>query len=248
MLLDPDLVARIRADIERIGVVGLSDEQLVVFFSGVSAKAPLTDADGPVSVLIRGRSSTGKSQLLRRVTRFFPPEAVVNLTEVTAKGWLRFPDGALAHRAVFLGERHWDEGDTGGEATRILRELMSEHTVSQVSGMQDEYGRGQSFVVKGPIALLQSTAAPNVNSQDLSRMLPVHLQPTDRDYHNIADRLQGFSPVVCTPEMKDRILAVHHAAQRMLAQRQVLLPRDLGLALRERGRFRMEEGPGKIGA
>ena len=78
LLADRELIDRIGADIESVGVAGEDDLRLTLYLVGTSRLLPR-----PLAAIVQGQSSSGKSYTVERVASLFPPEAVVLATQMT---------------------------------------------------------------------------------------------------------------------------------------------------------------------
>jgi DNA primase len=80
LLSRPDLLYRVCEAVGRLGVVGEKRNRLVVFLAGITK-----ELDEPVSVMVKGPSGSGKSNLLRTTLRLFPPNAVIERASLSGK-------------------------------------------------------------------------------------------------------------------------------------------------------------------
>ena len=120
MLQHPRLVDVIREDIETMGVAGEYDLTLTIYLTGLSRQL-----DKPLAVRVHGPTASGKSYLISAVTGLFPPETVLQVTQITPQALYYLEPGALRHRFIVAGERSRLQNDETAEATRALRELLS---------------------------------------------------------------------------------------------------------------------------
>ena len=120
MLQHPRLVDVIREDIETMGVAGEYDLALTIYLTGLSRQL-----DKPLAVRVHGPTASGKSYLISAVTGLFPPETVLQVTQITPQALYYLEPGALRHRFIVAGERSRLQNDETAEATRALRELLS---------------------------------------------------------------------------------------------------------------------------
>jgi hypothetical protein len=66
--------------IGEMGIIGEKRNRLVLFLAGLTK-----DFERPVSVLEKGASSTGKSELMKTVITLFPPECVLKRASLSGK-------------------------------------------------------------------------------------------------------------------------------------------------------------------
>ena len=217
----PNLLEQIRSGYKTLGLVGLEDQCEMLYLAATSRILKR-----PIYILARGERCTGKSILNSLTGRMMPPEAVRTFSQITAKALLYLPPGSIKHRLIIAGERTHETKDSLGEGTQIMRELLSEGRATQFSVDGGEGGRvGVERVVEGPIGFIQSTTSEHIFAEDLSRMYPVWLAPTDDDRKAIAtSMLRQAQGLEGSTEEAAQTVAVHHCFQRMLKQCEVVLP------------------------
>ncbi len=76
----------------------------------------------PVSAIVKGPSSAGKSYLVERVLEFFPPSASYALSAMSERA-LAYSKEPLVHRVLVLYEATALQGELG---TYLIRSLLSE--------------------------------------------------------------------------------------------------------------------------
>jgi hypothetical protein len=210
-LLDsPHLIKRITDDITIAGVAGERELAVTVYLIGVSRLLP-----HPLSGIVRGSSSSGKSYTVEKVAGLFPPEAVIRATQMTPQALFHMKPGSLSHRWVVAGERSRLEDDDRAEATRALREMLAGGRLSKL--MPVKVGTGietQLIEQEGPIAFTETTTLTAVFEEDANRCLMLQTDETPAQTKRIilalADRHAGGA------RDTTRLREVHHALQRML--------------------------------
>ena len=79
--------------------------------------------DNPMSSVVKGPSSAGKSKIRQQVLEFFPPEDVIPFTSMSEKA-LIWHDGDFSHKIISMAEAcEFQEKEL---QDMLLRELMSE--------------------------------------------------------------------------------------------------------------------------
>ena len=225
MLEDPYLLGRVIDDVSALGVAGERELVATVYLIGVSRLL-----DNPLAAIVQGHTSSGKSYVIDTAARCFPPEAVLQATQLTPQALFYMPPGSLRHKFVIVGERSRLEDDDTAEATRALREMLSAGRLSKLLPVKDS-GRLVTELVQqdGPIAYIESTTLTTIFEEDLNRCLLVatddRQEQTRRVVEKVAERFSG-----APGGDVERIVLRHHAAQRMLEQRPVIVPfaRSLG--------------------
>ncbi|QDU21825.1 hypothetical protein [Urbifossiella limnaea] len=210
LLESPHLIKRITDDITLAGVAGERELAVTVYLIGVSRLLP-----HPLSGIIRGSSSSGKSYTVEKVAGLFPSEAVIRATQMTPQALFHMKPGSLSHRWVVAGERSRLEDGDRAEATRALREMLASGRLSKL--MPVKVGTGietQLIEQEGPIAFTETTTLTAVFEEDANRCLMLQTDETPaqtkRIIRALADRHAGG--------VRDtaRLFEVHHALQRML--------------------------------
>lgn len=219
LLEDPGLIDRIGADIESVGVAGEDDLRLTLYLIGTSRLLPR-----PLAAIVQGQSSSGKSYTVERVASLFPPEAVVLATQMTPQALFHMPNGSLSHRWVVAGERSRIENDETAEATRALREMLSGGRLSKLIPTKQD---GEIVTVRleqeGPIAYVESTTLSRVFEEDANRAIMLSTDERRVQTKTIMRRLALVASGKVQTE-GPRIVARHHALQRLLERRSIVIP------------------------
>jgi hypothetical protein len=219
LLEDPGLIDRIGADIESVGVAGEDDLRLTLYLIGTSRLLPR-----PLAAIVQGQSSSGKSYTVDKVAGLFPPESVVLATQMTPQALFHMPNGSLSHRWVVAGERSRMENDDTAEATRALREMLSGGRLSKLIPTKVD---GEIVTVRleqeGPIAFVESTTLSRVFEEDANRAIMLSTDERRVQTKTIMRRLAAVASGRAQSE-GPRIVARHHALQRLLERRAVVVP------------------------
>jgi hypothetical protein len=154
MLEDPSLIKRIIDDIAALGVAGERQLTATIYMIGTSRLL-----DSPLAAIVKGPTASGKSYLIRKTASLFPPEAVLMATQQTPQSLFYLPPGSLSHCFIVAGERSRIENDDTAEATRALREMLSEGRLSKLIPVK-EGGRMETKLIQqdGPVGFVESTS------------------------------------------------------------------------------------------
>ncbi|MCA9793017.1 MAG: toprim domain-containing protein [Candidatus Eremiobacteraeota bacterium] len=215
----PDLVQAVLQDMENLGYVGEKRGKLLAYLIGISRKL-----ENPLSGIILSQSGAGKSGLSSVVAQLTPPEEVVRYTRVTTHALAYHGEHYLERKLLLLEER------VGGEAADYhIRVLQSSHELRQAVVVKDPVTgkmKTQEFLVRGPIAYLETTTDPKLNHENATRCFEIHLDETEEQTARIQERQRAFRKLEVfreTPAQKT-ICRRHHNAQRLLRQVKVLIP------------------------
>jgi hypothetical protein len=220
LLNDPLLISRVADDVETLGVAGERELTTTIYLVGVSRLLPR-----PLSAIVQGPTSSGKSYLVEKTAELFPPEAVIHATQMTPQALFHMPDGSLKHKWIVAGERSRREDDDQAEATRALREMQSSGRLVKMMPVKGQGGviETKQIVQEGPIAFIESTSLAKVFDEDENRSIMLHTDERTEQTRRIIARAaeSGKSPGL---RDTDRPVQVHHAIQRMLLPFQVSIP------------------------
>lgn len=176
LALEPDILARFLVDVRRAGVAGEKRLAKLIFLAITSRLLPwLAATNRPVSVLVRGTSSTGKSHAVGTVQRFFPPEAIVDLGSMSRK-FLFYDEESYSHRVLSVPEAGQVIGDE--ELLALLRTLLSEGRVIHGTVTADGKPKAIRIEKAGPTALLMATTKSYIDEELETRMLSVRSDDT----------------------------------------------------------------------
>jgi hypothetical protein len=219
LLSDPNLLCRVSRDIESIGVAGERPLALLVYLVAVSSRLPK-----PLSLLLKGPTSSGKSYVVETVADLAPPETVIRATSITGNALFYCEPGTLRHKLVLGGERSRLENDETAERSRALREMISAGRITKlVPTKEDDRMVTRLLVQEGPISFVESTTLGAVFEEDANRYLIVATDErppqTRRVLRATAARAAGRQPRDVA-----RVRAVHHALGRMVPRRDVAVP------------------------
>ncbi|MDC9591765.1 toprim domain-containing protein, partial [Xenorhabdus sp. XENO-10] len=158
LLQDPTLTARITADLAACGVVGESTNLLAGFLAAVSRKLPK-----PLAVLIQSSSAAGKSSLMDAVLNLMPEEERIQYSAMTGQSLFYLGETNLQHKILAIAE---EEGVR--QAAYALKLLQSDGELTMASTGKDETTGTlvtKSYTVKGPVMLMLTTTAIDVDEE-----------------------------------------------------------------------------------
>src|SRR5262249_34185436 len=147
-------------------------------------------------------------------------------TTMTPQALYHMPPGKLVHKFIVAGERSRLENDESAEATRALREMLSSGKLSKQMPVKVEGGQIETRQIDqdGPIAYIESTTLGKVFDEDANRCIMLHTderpEQTKRVITLAAERYSQAS----SDSRTERIIQTHHALQRMLKPRTVIIP------------------------
>jgi DNA primase len=218
-LKNPDMFAEILADLQTLGVTGEATNKLVGYLAAVSRKL-----DEPLSVLIQSRSAAGKSTLQDAVLSLVPDEDYVKYTRITDQALFYKDEDSLVHKILAIEE----EVGMGGAAYSIRNIQSSKKITVAATGKDPGSGkmRTEEYTVKGPVAVMITTTAADLEGETASRFLFLTIDESaamTAAIHKMQRRAETLQGLV-TKKKAEHIIAKHHAAQRMLKPLAVVNP------------------------
>lgn len=211
LLKDPHLLDRILADFERCGVVGEETNKLVGYLAAVSRKL-----DEPLAVLIQSSSAAGKTALMEAILACMPEEERVKYSAMTGQSLFYLGETDLRHKILALVE---EEG--AQRASYALKLLQSEGELTIAStGKDPTTGKlvTHEYRVEGPVMIVLTTTAVEIDDELLNRCLVLTVdedRAQTRAIHRRQRERQTLEGLLADHE-RDRTLAVHQNAQRLL--------------------------------
>lgn len=219
LLRAPDLPARLLADFAACGLVGEETNKLVGYLAAVSRKL-----DKPLGVVIQSSSAAGKSSLMDAVLAFVPGEDQVKYSAMTGQSLFYMGETNLKHKALALVE---EEG--ASRASYALKLLQSEGELTIASTGKDPQSGNlitQQYRVEGPVALLLTTTARDLDEELMNRCLVLSVdegREQTRAIHHLQRNRRTLDGLLAKRE-KEALITLHQNAQRLLRPLDVLNP------------------------
>jgi hypothetical protein len=219
LLKAPDLLERIAADVAACGVVGEAENAICVYLAALSRKL-----DKPLAVLIQSTSAAGKSALMDAVLELVPQEERVSYSAMTGQSLFYLGETELKHKALAIAE---EEG--ARHAAYALKLLQSQGTLTIAStGKDPTTGKlvTQDYVVEGPVALMLTTTAIDLDEELKNRCLVLTIDESREQTRaiHVRQRFEETLEGLAAREGRAAILALHRNAQRLLKTVKVVNP------------------------
>jgi DNA primase len=219
LLRDPKLLDRILADFDTCGLVGERTNKLIGYLAAVSRKL-----DRPLAVVVQSSSAAGKSSLMDAVLAFMPEEERIKYSAMTGQSLFYMGETNLKHKILAIVE-----GEGVKSASYALKLLQSEGELTIAStGKDPQTGNlvTQEYHVEGPVMIILTTTAIEIDEELLNRCLILSVDES-REQTEAIHRLQRERRTLTglvNGERKQRVLAQHRHAQRLLRPLKVLNP------------------------
>ncbi|MBU4903738.1 toprim domain-containing protein, partial [Salmonella enterica subsp. enterica serovar Typhimurium] len=219
LLRDECLAGRIASDMAACGVVGESTNLTAAYLAAVSRKL-----DRPLAVLIQSSSAAGKSSLMDAVLNLIPPEERLQYSAMTGQSLFYLGETNLQHKILAIAE---EEGVR--QAAYALKLLQSDGELTIAStGKDDASGNlvTKQYTVKGPVMLMLTTTAIDVDEELLNRCLVLTVNESREQTEAIhaAQRYAQTLEGLLAANEKSYITQLHQNAQRLLRPLNVVNP------------------------
>ncbi len=211
LLADDKLLYRIKIALDRNELVGENINKLLLYLIYTSRLMRK-----PISCIIKGLSSSGKTYMMGKVLTLIPPEAYITLQQATARSFYYMGENDLKHRMIIIGEMAGAEAseyslreaqDGIGEGDLIIATVEKDPDTHQ---MQTTIRR-----VLGPCGFVSSTTEVEINPENETRNFSIYVRIDEKKVRETA------SPLVDRYTRKSRVLSedeslLFHNAQRCL--------------------------------
>ncbi|MGH9307497.1 MAG: DNA primase [Acidimicrobiales bacterium] len=219
LLADPDLAARIIEDLGALGVVGEETNLLVAYLATISRKA-----ERSFGVVVQSSTAAGKSTLADAVCQLVPEEDLASYSAVTGQALYYVGAADLAHKVLAVAE---EQG--ASRASYALKLLVTEGRLSIASTGKDTLTgklRTRSYQVAGPVALVLTTTATDIDPELANRLVVLGVDEDRAQTRAIqaAQRQAATLEGLVARLRRDRIVARHRNAQRLIESLPVVIP------------------------
>lgn len=219
LLKSPDLMDRLVRDVAACGVVGEAVNVQTAYLAAVSRKL-----DKPLAILIQSTSAAGKSALMDAILDLMPEEERIQYSAMTGQSLFYLGNGDVRHKILAIAE---EEGVR--EAAYALKLLQSQGELTIAStGKDPATGKlvTQEYQVEGPVMLILTTTAIDVDEELKNRCLVLSINETREQTRHIHDR-QRFAETLeglLAEKTSEAIIGLHRNAQRLLRPLKVVNP------------------------
>ncbi len=205
LLTAPDILCLFSDLCTSLGLIGEHKTAQLLYLTVTSRLL-----DKPISVVVKGPSSGGKSFTVETVLKAFPETAFYALSSMSDRS-LAYSDEPLIHRILVLFEA---AGITSNMGMYFMRTLLSEGCIRYETVEKTADGLKPKLIQRdGPTGLIVTTTWASLHPENETRMLSVTVRD-DRSQtrgvlHSLADRSNGRGSAMID-------LAPWHGLQRWL--------------------------------
>jgi Domain of unknown function (DUF3854) len=165
---DQRILDRFKVAVRRCGVVG-EERNAQRLYLLITSRV----LDKPVSAAVKGHSSSGKSFTTETTVRFFPPEAVIEMTAMSERA-LVYSKEDYQHRTLVLYEAvALREGNDDNLTSYFVRSLLSEGRIEYPVTVRDETGNftTKTVVKEGPTNMIVTTTKTRMHAENETRVM-----------------------------------------------------------------------------
>ncbi len=194
---EPNILARFAATVCASGVVGEERNAKLIYLAMTSRLLA-----EPVSLAMKGTSSSGKSFTTEMTLRFFPIEAYISMTAMSERA-LVYMKEPFAHRTLVIFEavalREQREKNESNLTAYLVRSLLSEGRISYPVTVHDKQ---EGFVTKtivkeGPTNLILTTTATQLHAENETRLISLPTNDSADQTHAVLLKLaEGVPPAI----------------------------------------------------
>jgi hypothetical protein len=175
---EQDILGEFLAAIHRCGVVG-EDATAATSYLAMTSRV----LEDPVSLVVKGASSSGKSHTVQTTARFFPCDAVIEFTGMSERA-LVFAPQDFRHRSIIVYEavalRERAERESGNLTAYFVRSLISEGRISYPMSVRTKEGEWTTkiYTKEGPTNVIVTTTATHLHNENETRLLSLQTNDT----------------------------------------------------------------------
>ena len=215
-LLYSDILVEFEDLLPRLGLTGEDKNAKILYLALVSRLL-----DKPISVIVKGPSSVGKSHTVVTVLKVFPESAYYDLTGMSERV-LAYSDEPVRHRILVIQEASGLSSDFG---SYLLRSLLSEGRIRYAFVEKTPKGMKSRMIEReGPTGAILTTTWASLHPENETRMISITGKDDPKQTSDVlmtlAESVNGKGPSI--PD-----LAPWHALQTWLelaGNREVTIP------------------------
>jgi hypothetical protein len=196
------ILYRLGENMTKHGFAGAADIPMLVYLATLTRMT-----NHPVSAVIKGTSSSGKSFALTSALQYVPDHAYVEFHGLSEKALLYFKESDLKHKHLVIGEV---AGLTDGNGRTFLRQLISEGRIRYATVQQTRNGHeGKELLIEGPMGALMTTTKDTMHWEDETRLLSLHTDESPEQTRRLLMAQAGGGPSKPSKEDLSQWHALH---------------------------------------
>ena len=179
----PNIIEELSEALRKLPLYGLEEQAQLLFLSHFTR---LTRK--PVSVLIKGQSSSGKSHTMATVSRLFDPNDFIFFSGMSEKAIIN-SDIDYHNKTLMLGEYAAVKSPEGDS---FLRQAMTDHSVTRLVTWKRNDGNPNSIKqeINAKFNIFMTTTEQSIHPEDENRYLSFAI-PNDPEYIQGVNNMQA---------------------------------------------------------
>jgi hypothetical protein len=170
LAVKPNILNQFASEVSKVGLVGERRAAKLIYLALTSRLL-----DKPVSVVLKGPSSGGKSFVVESTLKFLPSKAFYSLTAMSDRA-LAYSSEPLRHRHLVIYEA---AGMASDFATYLIRSLLSEGRLRYETVEKTKDGLVPRLIEReGPTGLIVTTTGLRLHPENETRMLSLTITDT----------------------------------------------------------------------
>jgi energy-coupling factor transporter ATP-binding protein EcfA2 len=200
------------------GIVGEETNKMMLYFAAISRKF-----QNPISMVIFGKSSSGKSFLANAIKRFVPPEDRLVISSSSARAFDYLGED-LKHKFVLVQE--WEGVEN---ILPTIRVIQSEGKLTRLVSVKDpdsDTHKSISVSQECPCSVVITTTKEGIHDENSTRIFELYADESIIQTQNVVRQniLNSSLKYKQGESEKKRILNLHHNIQRLLESVEVDIP------------------------
>ena len=174
-----NVVQQLQKDLEKIGIVGESENALILFLAMASHKF-----NNPFSVLCLAKSGIGKSYLLEKLSKCLPKNQISFHTQISENALYYFDSSQIDSKVLFIEDLEWT-----AKMLNPLATLQTQGRLIKTRATKDKDGmlHSTSFELIGKLCLIACAYSEKNYDQLSLPFLCLHLNHSSSQDQNIMD-------------------------------------------------------------
>ncbi len=173
------LITNLQKDLERLGILGESENGLILFLAIASHRF-----SNPFSVLCLAKSGIGKSYLLQKLSECLPPNWFSFHTQISENALYYFDSQQIDGRVLFIEDLEWTQ-----KMLTPLATLQTQGRLVKTRATKDKDGmlHTTTFEVAGKLCLIACAYSEKSYDQLSLPFLCLHLNHSSTQDENVMD-------------------------------------------------------------
>jgi len=193
----PNILKHLDAALKSIYFAGNTSNAKLLFLASLTRFS-----NKPVSVLIKGASGSGKSELMNTILRFIPEADKEVFTGMSEKSITFMGENSLRHKVLAIQEF---SGLNNPAGNTNLRSLLSEGKIRRqttITNAKDNNFNTQENKVVGPISLFMTTTEKSIHPEDENRMISITVDQSDEQKRKILlAKADAYNGIIASQEI-----------------------------------------------